>query len=87
MGIATHDEKLLWSALSIIDKLGLKKDDYEFQMLLGVTEDLRNYIINAGYRLRVYVPFGKQWYAYSTRRLKENPNMAGYIIKSILHLD
>ena len=87
VGIATHDEKLLWSALSIIDKLGLKKDDYEFQMLLGVTEELRNFIVNAGHRLRVYVPFGKQWYAYSTRRLKENPNMAGYIIKSILHLD
>lgn len=87
VGIATHDEKLVWNALKIIDKLGLKKDEYEFQMLLGVTEELRDIIVKAGHRLRVYVPFGEQWYAYSTRRLKENPNMAGYIIKSILHLD
>jgi len=87
VGIATHDEKLVWSALSIIDKLGLKKEEYEFQMLLGVTEELRDIIVKSGHRLRVYVPFGEQWHAYSTRRLKENPNMAGYIIKSILHLD
>jgi proline dehydrogenase len=87
VGIATHDEKLVWNALAIIDKLKLKKEEYEFQMLLGVTEDLRDIIVNAGHRMRVYVPFGEQWYAYSTRRLKENPNMAGYIIKSILHLD
>ena len=86
VGIATHDEKLVWKALSIIDKLELKKEEYEFQMLLGVTEDLRDIIVNAGHRMRVYVPFGEQWYAYSTRRLKENPNMAGYILKSILHL-
>ena len=73
----------------ILDKplLELKKEEYEFQMLLGVTEELRDIILRAGHRLRVYVPFGEQWYAYSTRRLKENPNMAGYIIKSILHLD
>lgn len=87
VGIATHDEQLVWNALSIIDKLELKKEEYEFQMLLGVTEELRDIILRAGHRLRVYVPFGEQWYAYSTRRLKENPNMAGYIIKSILHLD
>jgi proline dehydrogenase len=87
VGIATHDEKLVWNAFSIIDKLGLNTKEYEFQMLLGVTEDLRDIIVKAGHRLRVYVPFGEQWYAYSVRRLKENPNMAGYILKSILHLD
>jgi len=87
VGIATHDEKLVWNALSIIDKLDLKKEEYEFQMLLGVTEKLRDIIVKSGHRLRVYVPFGEQWHAYSTRRLKENPNMAGYIIKNILHLD
>ena len=87
VGIATHDEKLVWSALAIIDELNLKKEEYEFQMLLGVTEDLRDIIVSAGHRLRVYVPFGEQWHAYSTRRLKENPNMVGYILKSILHLD
>jgi len=87
VGIATHDEKLVWHALSVIDKLKLEKDEYEFQMLLGVTEELRDIIVNSGHRLRVYVPFGEQWHAYSTRRLKENPNMAGYALKSILHLD
>ena len=87
VGIATHDEELVWNALATIDKFELKKEEYEFQMLLGVTEDLRDIIVNAGHRLRVYVPFGEQWFAYSTRRLKENPNMVGYIIKSILHLD
>jgi proline dehydrogenase len=86
VGIATHDEKLVWHALSVIEKLGLKKDQYEFQMLLGVDEKLRQIIIDAGHRLRVYVPYGQEWYAYSTRRLKENPKMAGYVFKHIFHL-
>lgn len=83
IGIATHDEKLVWHALKVIEELGLKKEEYEFQMLLGVDEQLRDIIVNAGHRLRVYVPFGEQWYAYSVRRLKENPNMAGYVFKAI----
>jgi len=58
----------------------LKKEEYEFQMLLGVTEELRDVLVSAGHRLRVYVPFGKHWYAYSMRRLKENPNIARSII-------
>jgi len=86
VGIATHDEKLVWHALKVIDELGLKKEEYEFQMLLGVDEQLRDIIINSGHRLRVYVPFGEQWYAYSVRRLKENPNMAGYVFKAIFGL-
>lgn len=83
VGIATHDERLVWHALRIIHTLGLRKDQYEFQMLLGVTERLRSILVNAGHRLRVYVPYGQQWYAYSTRRLKENPQIAGYIVKSL----
>ncbi len=83
VGIATHDEKLVWGAKMLIDKLQLKREEYEFQMLLGVDEQLRDIIVAAGHRLRVYVPFGEQWYAYSVRRLKENPNMAGYIVKAI----
>lgn len=83
VGIATHDEKLIWHALALIDELRLKKDEYEFQMLLGVTEDLRDMLVKAGHRLRVYVPFGKHWHAYSMRRLKENPKVATYIIKHI----
>jgi len=86
VGIATHDEKIVWQALSLIDKLKLKKDEYEFQMLLGVDEQLRNIIVSAGHRLRVYVPFGKKWYVYSVRRLKENPNIARNVIKNIFGL-
>jgi proline dehydrogenase len=82
-GIATHDEELVWHALKTIEKLKRKKKEYEFQMLLGVDEELREIIVNAGHRLRVYVPYGKDWYAYSTRRLKENPKMAGYVLKKI----
>ncbi|MGD9897674.1 MAG: proline dehydrogenase family protein [Calditrichaceae bacterium] len=86
VGIATHDEKLVWHGIKTIEDLKLKKDEYEFQMLLGVDEQMRDIIVNAGHRLRVYVPYGKDWYAYSTRRLKENPKMAGYVIKKIFHL-
>lgn len=86
VGIATHDEELVWHALSIIEKYGLNPKQYEFQMLLGVDEKLRQIIIDAGHRLRVYVPYGQEWYAYSTRRLKENPKMAGYVFKEIFKI-
>lgn len=82
VGIATHDEKLVWESFRLIDKHKLQKDRYEFQMLLGVDPQLRRIILNAGHKLRVYVPFGKEWFAYSTRRLKENPNIAGHIMRS-----
>lgn len=82
VGIATHDEKLVWEGIKLVDKLKLKKDEYEFQMLLGVDQQLRRIIVNGGHRLRVYVPFGKEWFAYSIRRLKENPRMVNYIIKN-----
>jgi len=83
MGIATHDEMLVWGAMRLIRQLGLARDRYEFQMLLGVEEELRRIIIKEGHRLRVYVPFGPDWYAYSVRRLKENPQMAGYVFQAI----
>lgn len=83
VGIATHDSKLVWQAMHLIDKMGLPKDAYEFQMLLGVDEELRRIIIDEGHKLRVYVPFGKHWYAYSVRRLKENPQIAGYVLQNL----
>jgi proline dehydrogenase len=83
VGIATHDDFLLDGALTLVKTLNLKPAQYEFQMLLGVRESRRDLIVRAGHRLRVYVPFGEQWYAYSTRRLKENPAMAWYITKAI----
>jgi proline dehydrogenase len=83
VGIATHDELLVWEALRLIRKYRLGRDAYEFQMLLGVDEELRDILIAAGHRLRVYVPFGEHWYPYSVRRLRENPQIAGYALKAI----
>ena len=82
--IATHDDPLLDDARALIAERGHTKDQYEFQMLLGVRENVRREILAAGHHLRVYVPFGEDWYGYSTRRLKENPAMAGMIAKAIL---
>jgi proline dehydrogenase len=82
-GIATHDKPLVDGALKLIEKYKVPKEKYEFQMLYGVTPQLRKSIVDGGHRLRVYVPFGEQWFAYSTRRLKENPGMAKDIIKAL----
>jgi len=82
-GIATHDKALVEGALKLIEKYNVPKEMYEFQMLYGVTPDLRKSIIEKGHRMRVYVPYGSQWFAYSTRRLKENPKMASLIIKAL----
>ncbi len=85
-GIATHDEKLVWAAYKTINDLKLSRDKFEFQMLLGVDEQLRRLTLKDGYKLRVYVPYGKQWYEYSIRRLQENPKIAGYVIKNFFGL-
>jgi proline dehydrogenase len=84
VGIATHDEFLVWHALRLIHQLDVPKHRYEFQMLLGVDEELRGILVGAGHKLRVYVPFGEEWYEYSSRRLKENPRIAGYVAKDVL---
>jgi proline dehydrogenase len=79
VGIATHDEWVIKRALEQVVRRRLAREDYEFQMLLGVREDRRGQLVRAGHRLRVYVPFGSHWYAYSIRRLQENPSIAGYV--------
>jgi proline dehydrogenase len=84
VGIATHDEFLACAASALIDKHGLKPDQYEFQMLLGVDEELRKILIAAGHRLRVYVPYGRDWYPYSIRRLRENPEVARHVLRAVL---
>ncbi len=84
VGIATHDELIVWEALRLIRDLKLPPSAYEFQMLLGVDEQLRNIILEAGHNLRVYIPFGRDWYAYSVRRLRENPRLAGYVLRAML---
>jgi proline dehydrogenase len=81
VGIATHDKHLIDEAYRLIKEMNIPNDKFEFQMLLGVREDLRDKINKDGYRIRIYVPFGKDWYAYSMRRLQENPQLAGHIVK------
>jgi len=84
VGIATHDQFLVEGAFKLIEKYNMPKESYEFQMLYGVTPALRKRVLDAGHRMRVYVPFGKDWFGYSTRRLKENPNIISHAMKSII---
>jgi proline dehydrogenase len=79
VGIATHDVWLIGEALALVERRGLGRDDYEFQMLLGVRPELGDELVREGHRLRIYVPFGRRWYEYSIRRLQENPKIAGYV--------
>lgn len=83
VGIATHDEYLIRESVKMVKEMKLRKDEYEFQMLLGVKENIRVEAVEKGHRMRIYVPFGQRWYEYSIRRFKENPNLAGQVLKSI----
>jgi proline dehydrogenase len=84
VGIATHDPYLVAAGMHIVDRLGLERHQYEFQMLLGVDPELRKVILDAGHRLRVYVPYGRDWYPYSMRRLRENPTVARHVLKAMV---
>ena len=81
--IATHDENLVNGAYELIEKYKVPDNMFEFQMLYGVTPGLRKSILEKGYKMRIYTPYGKDWFAYSTRRLKENPKMAQDIVKAL----
>lgn len=84
VGIATHDEYLVCAATALIDRLGIAPDRYEFQMLLGVENRLRRILLDGGHRLRVYVPYGRDWYLYCVRRLRENPQIARHVTLALL---
>jgi proline dehydrogenase len=86
VGIATHDEYLACAACALVDRYGLDREAYEFQMLLGVDEPLRDLLIEQGHRLRIYVPYGPDWYPYSIRRLRENPEVARHVLRATLGL-
>lgn len=81
--IATHDPPLIDHALALIAELGVARERYEFQMLLGVAEERRSQLVADGHPVRVYVPFGERWYPYSMRRLRENPQIAGHVVKNL----
>jgi proline dehydrogenase len=83
VAIATHDEELIVDALDAIDKTGATRDSYEFQTLLGVRPDLAR-VLARDHTVRIYVPFGPDSYAYSQRRLRENPQIAGYVARDVL---
>ena len=83
VGIATHDSVLVDAAERLIREFKLRHSQYEFQMLLGVRPELRRRLVRDGHRVRLYVPFGEHWYGYSTRRFKENPEIAGYVFKAL----
>ena len=86
VGIATHDPELLESIYNLIDEIKPSETMFEFQVLYGVPMSCWNKRhLDNGYKVRVYVPFGEDWYKYSIRRLKENPDIAGYILKNLFH--
>lgn len=83
-GIATHDEKIIEQAKTFARENHLKPDKFEFQMLYGVRRDLQEKIVKEGWRMRVYVPFGTQWYPYLMRRLAERPANVAFMTGNIL---
>ncbi len=83
VAIATHDEPLVWDALDLIRRLEIPSSRYEFQALLGVAQPLVDTLIDQGQPLRIYVPYGEAWFAYATRRLRENPAIAGHVTRDL----
>jgi proline dehydrogenase len=83
-GIATHNSALLLEARRLVQELRIGPDRYEFQMLYGVRRDLQRRLVGLGYPLRVYVPYGEQWYPYLMRRLAERPSNILFVLKSLL---
>jgi proline dehydrogenase len=83
-GLATHDERLIARAVAFVRDHGIPPDRFEFQMLFGVRRDLQERLVRAGFGVRVYVPFGTQWYPYFMRRLAERPANVAFVLRSIL---
>jgi proline dehydrogenase len=83
-GLATHDEALIAHAREFTRRQGISGDRFEFQMLYGVRRDLQDALRRAAYRLRVYIPFGTQWYPYLMRRLAERPANIAFLLGNIM---
>jgi proline dehydrogenase len=84
VAFATHDDDLVDAALDMVREFGVPSSGYEFQMLLGVRPELGERLLGEGHAVRIYVPFGSDWHPYSTRRLRENPRIAGYVLRALL---
>jgi proline dehydrogenase len=83
-GIATHDPNMIAATKQFAKEQGITSDKYEFQMLYGVRRDLQESLVKEGYRMRVYVPYGKFWYPYFMRRLAERPANVWFILKNMM---
>jgi len=83
-GIATHDPKMINATIDFAQREGIGKDAFEFQMLYGIRRDLQQQLAREGYRMRVYVPYGKHWYPYFMRRLAERPANIWFVLKNLL---
>ncbi len=86
VAIATHDAELTGQVIALASSKGIDRTRFEFQLLLGVCEPLRDQLRDLGYGVRIYVPFGADWYGYSTRRLKESPAIAGHVARALIGL-
>ena len=86
VGIATHDAALIEQIVEEVRRRHVEPARFEFQMLLGVCEPLRDRLRAMGFSVRIYVPFGQDWHGYSTRRMKENPRIAGYVARALIGL-
>lgn len=82
-GLATHDENIIREAQSFVTREKIPRDAFEFQMLYGIRRDLQQALVREGWRVRVYVPFGGEWYPYLMRRLAERPANLGFVIKNM----
>jgi len=83
---ATHDDKMVDTINTIAEQNGWQNDQYEFEMLLGVRENYQKKLVSQGYKLRLYTPFGKDWWAYAVRRIGENPRNFKLLLLSIFKL-
>jgi len=81
--LATHDERIIQEALEYVEGRGIRRDSFEFQMLYGIRRDLQQRLVRQGYRLRLYVPYGTEWYPYFMRRLAERPANLWFVLKNL----
>ena len=82
--LATHDARIIDRAIQLVRAEGIARDSFEFQMLYGIRRDLQERLIGSGYKVRIYVPYGREWYPYFMRRLAERPANVAFIIRSVL---
>ena len=83
-GIATHDENMVTAAREFAEERNISRDRFEFQMLYGIRRDLQETLVQQGYRMRVYVPYGRYWYPYFMRRLAERPANVWFVLRNVI---